>query len=276
MNTFYPLLFIAISTVIGYAQQGVEFDQPSCTKQSQANLAPSLEEKLIDSLQQATGKITRIHTIIATYTLTDASKFKYRRHFVNSDTKESFLFEIEADVRGDLYTIEEVEALPIGKGVDCFPITIEIEEDQQHYSRNVGCNRSVYAKINKIFPEVISDEITAFKQQLPSGVYLNGMTTFIVNQPIRVDAEKASFYKRVEAELKQEGIACSNPLEQPVIVINGETSYFADINRLKEEELVAIHILKGAEATALYGSRAIHGVVLIETMTKGKNYLLSE
>lgn len=265
MNKFHILFFTAISTVIGYAQQGVEFDKDSYTKQSQANLAQPLVKKQIEDLQYARGKITRIRTVSGTYTLTDSGKFQYQRCFVNSVTKESFLFEAEADVIGDLYTVEEVEALSVGKGVDCFSIKIEIEENQQYYSRNVGCNRSVYAKINKIYPEVILDEIQAFKQQLPSGIYFNVMTTFTVNQPIRLDADKSSFYKRVESELKQEGILNSNPLEQPVIVINGESSFFADVNLVKEDDLVAIHILKGEEATAIYGGRAIHGVVLIET-----------
>jgi iron complex outermembrane recepter protein len=74
------------------------------------------------------------------------------------------------------------------------------------------------------------------------------------------------------------GVSTFSNNNQPIFIIdgvvieNGVSSYGSwgnDLKNLNTEDFESISILKGAAATALYGSRAINGVVLIETK-KGK------
>ena len=61
------------------------------------------------------------------------------------------------------------------------------------------------------------------------------------------------------------GASISNPA-QPLIVVDGVVRSYNDI---PEEDIASIDVLKDAAATAIYGSRASNGVILI-TLKKGK------
>jgi TonB-linked SusC/RagA family outer membrane protein len=62
------------------------------------------------------------------------------------------------------------------------------------------------------------------------------------------------------------GGASINSPQQPLVVVDGVVRAFNDI---AEEDIASVDVLKDAAATAIYGSRASNGVILI-TLKKGK------
>lgn len=64
------------------------------------------------------------------------------------------------------------------------------------------------------------------------------------------------------------GVGSINASTQPLIVVDG-VPYNGNINSIPQEQVESISVLKDASSTALYGSRAANGVIVITTK-KGK------
>lgn len=64
-------------------------------------------------------------------------------------------------------------------------------------------------------------------------------------------------------------LRCSATLikEEPLYIINGIPAEKPDLQKLNPDDIESIWVLKDAQATALYGYRAAHGVVIITTKT---------
>ncbi len=60
------------------------------------------------------------------------------------------------------------------------------------------------------------------------------------------------------------GSAITNE-NKPLIVVDGVLKDQNDLKKINPNDILAINILKGATATALYGSRASHGVIILNT-----------
>lgn len=60
------------------------------------------------------------------------------------------------------------------------------------------------------------------------------------------------------------GIASINASTQPLIIVDG-SPYGGNVNSIPQDQVESMSILKDASATALYGSRAANGVVIITT-----------
>ena len=60
------------------------------------------------------------------------------------------------------------------------------------------------------------------------------------------------------------GISTANG-ENPLYVVDGKVSENNPLDNLKKEDIVSINVLKGNEATAIYGARGSNGVVIITT-----------
>lgn len=68
------------------------------------------------------------------------------------------------------------------------------------------------------------------------------------------------------AGLQIRGAADSNdPSKQPLYIIDGEIAAVATFTNLNPADIISIDVLKDAKATALYGSKAANGVVIITT-----------
>lgn len=267
MKQIVRLVAAVLIATTSYAQSTINIDQELGARGGDRSSTKTPAQQTVEAVQESLHNSLRIGTIYGTYSW--GERFSYYRTFVNAQTKEEHIFHLDTEVFDIPITLEEVKALSVTRGIDCFSIKIERIENQQQYSKDVGCNRTIQKLIGQVHTAVVSDELHAFIHKLPSGIYGNLMTQMIVNQPIEEDTEKSVVYKKIEAELQQRGIGIANALEQPLIYLNGETAFFKDINALEEEELISCQILTEVMATAVYGSRALHGVVIIET-TKGK------
>lgn len=175
------------------------------------------------------------------------------------------MFEIQSKGIEEIVTLDEVKQLKPIVAIDCPSVRIEWIEDQQYFEKSLGCNREIEARLSQIFSRIISDEIQAFILQLPSGAYYNGMQELIVDQPIREETQKSNIYREIEAEFHKNGIELSNPLEQPLVIIDDKRVYLEELNQLEEQEFLSSIVLKGVQATAVYGSNARNGVMILKT-----------
>lgn len=60
---------------------------------------------------------------------------------------------------------------------------------------------------------------------------------------------------------------------EPLWIVDGKEMLFSPLNELKADSIETISVLKDASATALYGAKAINGVVIITTKKAVKNPL---
>lgn len=66
------------------------------------------------------------------------------------------------------------------------------------------------------------------------------------------------------------GISSTNETSPPLIIING-LPYNGNLEDLDPNTIKSLNILKGQEATAIYGSRGANGVIMIQTDALGKS-----
>ena len=85
-------------------------------------------------------------------------------------------------------------------------------------------------------------------------VFIRGASSFANNQPLYV----------------VDGVPLVNQQNQTGTALNYQADFGSGINAINPDNIVEMTVLKGAAATALYGSRAANGVILITTKT-GKN-----
>lgn len=58
--------------------------------------------------------------------------------------------------------------------------------------------------------------------------------------------------------------------EKPLCVINGKVSSFEELSSMDTKTIKTMKVLKGASATAIYGSKAQNGVIVVTTKKKEK------
>lgn len=85
-------------------------------------------------------------------------------------------------------------------------------------------------------------------------VFIRGASSFSNNQPLYI----------------VDGVPLINEQIQSGTALNAQADFGSGINALNPDNIAEMTVLKGAAATALYGSRAANGVILITTKT-GKN-----
>ena len=58
--------------------------------------------------------------------------------------------------------------------------------------------------------------------------------------------------------------------QKPLVVVNKKIISFKDLQEIDPNTIKTMNVLKGAAATAVYGSQAQNGVIVITTKKKGK------
>lgn len=261
---FFLTLFLVVTS--SYSQKTIEIDQDRIIELFYQNQTAPVAGSRLDSILPLPNKIVRIKGRNGTYTWKDT--FEFQRVFINTVTKEELVFKIQLKEIAEIVTLDEVKQLKPVLVIDCPAVKIEWVEDQQYFEKALGCNREIEAKLSQIHSYGISDELYAFILQLPSGTYYNGMQDLIVDQPIREEAQKSKMYREIEAEFHKNEIDLSDPLEQPLVIIDNKRVYFEELNQLEEQEFLSSIVLKGAQATAIYGSNARNGVMILKTASR--------
>jgi hypothetical protein len=62
---------------------------------------------------------------------------------------------------------------------------------------------------------------------------------------------------------------------EPLYVMDGEVTTSAEVSGISPSKIAAVHVLKGEDATSVYGAKAKDGAVVITTKATGENYIVS-
>ncbi|NML71273.1 TonB-dependent receptor plug domain-containing protein [Chryseobacterium sp. RP-3-3] len=146
---------------------------------------------------------------------------------------------------------------------------------------------SVYAQQNEVHDTLKSDEIkdvVIFPQKQKK---LLGSTTVIPGnliantQQSEMQAQLSGLMGKGISTVQQDDKAhrkmriggASSTLrstEKPLCVINGKVSSFEELSSMDTKIIKTMNVLKGASATAIYGSKAQNGVIVVTTKKKEK------
>jgi len=261
MKIFFSILTFLFSS-ISFSQGTIEINDDKSSKEFYKNLGEAQNYYDIDSIQNLTEKTIRIWNGQEVFTINKNAN--YIRRFENLVTGASYLFTKSFNGETDSFNIDKIKKIKAYYNIDCLPIEIEIIEDNHYFIKVVGCNMEVVGLINSIYTNELKSGVENFIDKLPSGEYQNYLTTFIVNQPIKDNFSKSSFYKKIEIALLAKDIKIDNPTKQPLILINGKTAYFEDINSIDETKIKSFEIIT-ENAEVIFGSRGEYGVILIDT-----------
>lgn len=76
-----------------------------------------------------------------------------------------------------------------------------------------------------------------------------------------------------DAQLKVRGAASVGPLDQPLYIVDGSEMNAEDYARLDPKTIGDIQVIKGDQATSVYGARASSGVIIITTKNELGDYI---
>lgn len=262
MKIFYSILFIFLFNLVK-SQNQIQINDDKNSLEFYQNLDKTLFRYSLKSIENSNEKTIRIWR--ATEVFEFSNNPFYLRRFENLKSGEIHIFKQDLNTNLiDSLNINKVKNFIAEYWIDCLPIAIEIVEGNNYMVKEIGCNKEFRSTIYEIFKDEIENNIEEFKKTLSSGIYNEGMTTFIINQPVNQESKKSNFYKKIEKELLQTHIKIDNPTKQPLIKVNFENIYFGDLNKLEESNVKSYKILSKKQGN-VFGTRGENGVILIET-----------
>ena len=174
--------------------------------------------------------------------------------FVGMATQEAVIgsqTKINVNLKPDNIAVEEVvvTAMGISKAAKAVGYaTTSISGDDISASQSVNPLNAIQGKIAGV--QISSAPGPGSTQN----VFIRGASSFSNNQPLYI----------------VDGIPIINEQIQTGSALNSQADFGSGINAVNPDNIADMTVLKGAAATALYGSRAANGVILITTKT-GKN-----
>ena len=105
---------------------------------------------------------------------------------------------------------------------------------------------------------------TVVKKESLEKVKVSNVTQALQGQSSGVQVINNSGEPGAEASIMIRGIGSMNASSSPLYVVDG-TAYNGYINAINPNDIESMTVLKDASATALYGSRAANGVIMITT-----------
>ena len=165
--------------------------------------------------------------------------------FVYQERKVGNLNTISVTLQEDVSRLEEVVVIGYGTQRKSYVTGAVTQISASQLQRK---NQKAYQ--NKLAAQIQSTPINQALQGKVAGVQVNnpGSNTHIV---IR-------------------GAANLNGNNQPLVVVDGKMVPYNSIESLNPKEINDITVLKDANATAIYGNKASHGVIIISTKNKEK------
>lgn len=120
--------------------------------------------------------------------------------------------------------------------------------------------------------EALTGSVTSIKSETIDKRPVNNITTVIEGAAPGVVTTTANGQPGSGLAIRIRGFGSINATQEPLYVVDG-VPYVGGTSNINPDDVESISILKDASATALYGSRAANGVVMITTKRgkKGRN-----
>ncbi|MBK6947663.1 MAG: TonB-dependent receptor plug domain-containing protein [Haliscomenobacter sp.] len=116
--------------------------------------------------------------------------------------------------------------------------------------------------------EALTGSVTSIKSEAIAKRPINNVTTVLEGAAPGVVTQTANGQPGSGISVRIRGFGSINATQDPLYVLDG-VPYTGGTSNINPDDVESISILKDASATALYGSRAANGVVIITTK-KGK------
>lgn len=120
-------------------------------------------------------------------------------------------------------------------------------------------------------PRVITFSADTTKVQIRKNSSTNVNTDVKVNTSVNTDTNVNVNSNANVSNLTQaitlKGV---DSLHQPLVLVDGETKTMTALNAIPKGKIATIDVLKGNDATSLYGSKAANGVIIIRTIDGAK------
>ena len=268
----FILFILAVFSLQAISQTSMRKSNDPISERFTMNMDKKLEKYELQNLKEMEAPAMRIWNTNSIITFGSTSEFTLllRRGQENELTR-SRSFQNQTDLNTIVTEIRKYENLEgnMNIAIDVAPTTIELFTPEDGYSLiSFYSNSEVRELIKKVFAENNIQEIRKnLIQELPVGNYGYGMSSLHIDHLIADKEKQSDFYKEIFPEIaeKLEVSSSTSVLKMPIIVINGAPKDFAGLNELKKEQVSSYQILSSTKATALYGYRAAHGVILIKT-----------
>ena len=200
------------------------------------------------------GTITNLDGVYSIEVPVTADSLEFR--FVGMATQRVFISghdTIDVRMTSELYTVDEVVVTALGISREAKSLGYSVTAVNSD-AISEGNNRSV---LNALQGKVAGVNISSASGApgASTRILMRGVTSLTgSNQPLFII----------------DGIPVSNA-QSGSTSINGGTDFGNKINDVNPEDIESVSILKGAAGTALYGSRAANGVIIITTKSGRKN-----
>lgn len=139
-------------------------------------------------------------------------------------------------------------------------INVQLEEDAQTLEEVVVVAYGTQTRESIVGSVATIDTETIERQQVTS------VTAAIQGSVPGVNIITSGGVPGTNPTIRIRGVASINASADPLIIVDG-VPYNGNLNNISQDQVESINVLKDASSTALYGSRAANGVILI--VTKG-------
>ncbi|MGM1057393.1 MAG: SusC/RagA family TonB-linked outer membrane protein [Bacteroidota bacterium] len=154
-----------------------------------------------------------------------------------------------------------VGRLTVGEGDS---INVILKEDEAQLDEVVVVAYGTQTKRSIVGSVVSLDEETLEKQQLTT------VTQALQGNVPGVNILTSGGQPGNSPTIRIRGVASINASADPLIIVDG-APYNGNINTISGDQIESMNVLKDASSTALYGSRAANGVIVITTKKGGFN-----
>lgn len=142
--------------------------------------------------------------------------------------------------------------------------TVQLSGDELNRGQNTNPMEALAGKVAGV------DIASAPGPGASQNIMIRGAASFTNNQPLYVIDGVPFINTEASGDYKYGSINGAIGTHQNLDKLNNQTNLGSGINAINPNDIESMTVLKGAAATALYGSRAANGVVLITTKN-GKN-----
>lgn len=237
-----------------------------------AELKQGIKEQISESSTQSASKSTRQHTIKGVVKDETGSPLPgvsvvVKHSEIRTGTNEEGLFSVLIPTGADTLLISYMGFKPTEVAVgNQTSLAITLESDEQALSEVVVTAFGVQRE-KKSLGYVVQDLDQEKLNEVRTSNVTNALSGKLAGVRINSNAGPGS-----SSTIQIRGAASVSGNNQPLIVIDGvpiqqdgDNRYGGGLSEVSPDNIKNISVLKGANAAALYGSRATNGVILVTT-----------
>ena len=139
-------------------------------------------------------------------------------------------------------------------------MNVQMEEDAQTLDEVVVVAYGTQKK------EAIVGSVVSIDSEIISKQQVTNVTSAIQGNVPGVNVVTSGGVPGTSPTIRIRGVGSINASADPLIIVDG-APYNGNLNNISQDQIETINVLKDASSTALYGSRAANGVIVITTKT---------